>query len=161
MKLRSTGDCLEVYASMPTVELTRSRAFFSFYLFPFAFASVPTARVQRFVMRAYPFNLFPFSLNVIRLAGVRSRIATASSSLSGSSLTNAILLAEDCEAHVSTQSSGRTVELTAPRAFFFLLPFYFCLRFALPRLASNDECLRQRVAARRQSLAQGERAQRA
>src|SRR5262245_16298132 len=31
-----------------------------------------------------------------------------------------------------------TAELTRRREFFFLLPFSFCLRFALPPLASND-----------------------
>src|SRR5437660_12337464 len=53
--------------------------------------------------------------NAVRLAGVRSRIATASSSLSRSSLIEGILLAEDSEAHVSIGSSGRTVELTRRR----------------------------------------------
>jgi len=34
--------------------------------------------------------------------------------------------------------SGRTVELTRRREFFFLLPFSFCLWLTLPPLASND-----------------------
>src|SRR5437763_11682882 len=55
--------------------------------------------------------------NAVRLAGVRSRIATASSSLSRSSLIEGILLAEDSEAHVSIRSSGPMSELTRRREF--------------------------------------------
>src|SRR5262245_6408595 len=47
--------------------------------------------------------------NAVRLAGVRSRIATASSSLNGSSLMEGTLLAEASEAHVQARriSCGR------------------------------------------------------
>ena len=45
---------------MPTVELTRSRAFFSFYLFPFAFASVPHRSRSTICYARLPFNALPF-----------------------------------------------------------------------------------------------------
>ena len=76
--------------------------------------------------------------NAVRLRGVRSRIATASSSLNVSSLIKGILLAEDSEAHVSIGSSGRTAELTRRREFNQASPDQFMMRNTLPPRASND-----------------------